>query len=202
MTIVISHLTLQICTTFFEPSKIRRLTSSVRFYWNTYLEIDGSSKVSIESSVTGDFDVDYCQIGFMQNAKSASAWRRILLLWMQKLYWILTIGREILIWIFMKAHAFLVQKHRASQGDVSWTFVIDLDRIIFTVDWHAHFDLFNVALGLADEEDWFDYLRLDGRGCRCLDRIHHGSFYHPQCRSLSSRFLTQPSFRISPSQES
>lgn len=54
-------------------------------------------------------------------------------------------------------------------GDVSWTFVIDLDRIIFTVDWHAHFDLFNVALGLADEEDWFDYLRLDGRGCRCLD---------------------------------
>ncbi len=36
------------------------------------METDGSSKVSIESSrssVPGDFDVDYCQIGFTQSAK-------------------------------------------------------------------------------------------------------------------------------------
>ncbi len=159
--------------------------------------------MSIESSVTGDFDVDYCQIGVHAKRKECFGMEKNLAI----------VDAEALLdpdnWqrdsdldLYESARFPCSEAPRFS-GDVSWTFVIDLDRIIFTVDWHAHFDLFNVALGLAERgkigSTIFGWMVAD---VAVSTRIHHGSFYHPQCRSLSSRFLTQPSFRISPSQES
>ncbi len=54
-------------------------------------------------------------------------------------------------------------------GGVDWVYIIDLDRLIFTVDKFAHFDLFRIPHGNGRSGEWISYLALDGRGYRCLN---------------------------------
>ncbi|KLO06064.1 hypothetical protein SCHPADRAFT_946410 [Schizopora paradoxa] len=50
----------------------------------------------------------------------------------------------------------------------SWIYTIDLDRLIFTIDNSAHFDLFRIRSN-GGAGDWIKYLALDGRGRRCFE---------------------------------
>ncbi|KAL5480245.1 hypothetical protein ACEPAI_1515 [Sanghuangporus weigelae] len=51
--------------------------------------------------------------------------------------------------------------------NIRWVYMIDLDRLVFSVDGAAHFKLNSIPRG-EDGQEWIQYLGQDGVGWRCL----------------------------------